>query len=90
MITLKKRRLNFTNKFKIKNPKVIYRNSDVNGNPTFDSKQIAGEFYRVFPINEHEVNYIEGLAHQSDKFAPSEGNGILVKKAMIDMVADQA
>jgi len=90
MITLTKRRLNFTGKFKIKNPEVIYRNTDVNGNPTFDSRQIAGEFYRVFPANEHEVNYIEGLAHQSDKFAPAEGNGILVRTALIDILSHNA
>jgi len=85
-MTITRSKLKFRDRIKIKHPEVIRRGTDYNGNATFETGQALGDFYRVFPQNEDEVNYLESLAHQADKYAPAEGNGILVRKVMIDSV----
>ena len=47
--------------------------------------RLPGEWQRVIPETWPDVFWLQTLIPQSDKYAPSRGDGVLVKKALLDM-----
>lgn len=47
--------------------------------PKFFTKELKGAWVRVIPKTAKDVLYLQMLEHHQDKFAPAEGNGVLVK-----------
>ncbi|MBU6170616.1 MAG: hypothetical protein KGQ87_03865 [Verrucomicrobia bacterium] len=43
--------------------------------------QLAGTYHLVMPSNAREVLALQMLEHQIDKFAPAEGNGVLISES---------
>ena len=43
--------------------------------------QLAGTYHLVMPTNAREVLALQMLEHQIDKFAPAEGNGVLISES---------
>jgi hypothetical protein len=64
------------------NPTVIYPVSKCrNSAPTFETKELPGmNWIRVFPQNAADVLYLQLLVQHVDKFAPSTGHGVIVKR----------
>ena len=43
--------------------------------------QLAGTYHLVMPHTAREVLALQMLEHQIDKFAPAEGNGVLISES---------
>ena len=63
----------------IKNPSVIARLETPKGTVTTESKTQKGMFVRCFPKTSRDIMTMQMLIHNEEKFAPAEGNGVLVE-----------
>ena len=50
----------------------------INDDVSWDSKQLKGRHYLVFPSNAHEVFALQMLEHRLDKFAPLKEGGVIL------------
>lgn len=50
----------------------------INDDVSWDSKQLKGRHYLVFPSNAYEVFAIQSLEHRVQKFAPYKEGGVLL------------
>lgn len=57
----------------------IHENEGVNTS----SKPLRGEWVRVFPQTGKDVRFLQMLSHQEEKFAPTHGGGVLVKRELM-------
>lgn len=62
---------------KVKNPQVL-KPVQLRGLTSFESYELKGTYYKIIPSNAKEVFALQMLEHRVDKFAPAEGNGILI------------
>jgi len=60
------------------NPDVIIRSTNRMNNPVYNTKTIHGRFYRVSPQCPKEIYALQMIENQMDKFAPAEGDGVIV------------
>jgi len=51
------------------------------------SKQLSGIWHRVWPIDGREISALRLMAHQEEKFAPTNGNGILISDEALRKIA---
>jgi len=51
------------------------------GQKVYSHVKLPGKYHRVFPVSGKEVMALRMLVHQEEKYAPAEGNGILVTDA---------
>jgi hypothetical protein len=59
--------------------------SCVEGDATIvSSKPLRGEWIRVFPQTGQDVRFLQMLDHHSEKFAPFEGGGVLIKADLLE------
>jgi len=62
---------------------VIERSENYHTGYSFDTKQIKGKFFRVYPTTgDFEALYM--MRHREDKFAPAIGNGVIVSEAILN------
>lgn len=47
--------------------------------PKFFTKALKGTWIRVIPKTAKDVLFLQMLEHHQDKFAPADGDGVLVK-----------
>ena len=77
-----------TNLFTIRrvenNPVVIVGDNYDTNRPSFTAKPLVGKFYRVSPTTGREVSALQMLVHQSEKYAPAAGNGVIVTTAALE------
>jgi hypothetical protein len=78
----------FKNKIAELNARALVRKELPDGDFTFETKTLAGIFYRVFPYNGREVCYLESLSKGTTMFAPESGDGILVRADVINYVSE--
>lgn len=62
---------------KVKNPQVL-KLVQLRGLTFFESHELKGTFYKIRPSTAKEVFALQMLEHRVEKFAPAEGNGVLV------------
>ena len=48
------------------------------GRESFETHEMKGFFHRVFPVDARENSALRMLDHHVDKFAPADGEGILI------------
>lgn len=58
-----------------------------NGDPNFQEDDLPGDWFRVFPANGRDVQFLQCLEHRVDKFAPATGGGILVHPRVLTVKA---
>jgi hypothetical protein len=79
------RKYYFRNRTKEKNPMVIMRNTNQHSGYTFDEEQAQGVFFRVFPTQDDYLALCM-MQHRVDKFAPAEGDGVLIREEIINQL----
>jgi hypothetical protein len=79
------KRYYFRNRTKEKNPIVIMRNINPHSGYTFDEQIVQGVFFRVFPTQD-DYPALCMMQHRVDKFAPAEGNGVLIREEIINQL----
>ena len=67
---------------KVKNPRVL-KPVQLRGLTSFEAHELKGIYYKIIPSNAKEVFALQMLEHRAEKFAPAEGNGILVTAAAL-------
>ena len=65
---------------KVKSPTVIIAKT-TDYQPTVTTVQLSGTWHIVMPHTAREVLALQMLEHQIDKFAPAEGNGVLISES---------
>jgi hypothetical protein len=60
------------------NPEVIISGINRMNNPVYETKTVPGRFFRVSPQCPQEVYALQMLETRVDKFAPAEGDGIII------------
>jgi hypothetical protein len=69
----------FQNRKKVSYPAVIIKGKTyANGDSNTQQIALMGDHYRIKPTNEKEVMALAMAEHQVDKFAPVNGEGIIV------------
>jgi hypothetical protein len=64
---------------KIKNPEVIMPLTDkISQRTSYERQTLLGTFYNVTPTTEREVMALRMLDHRVDKFAPAQGEGVIL------------
>ena len=74
-------------KFRTKenDPLVIKRSESPNNlGYSFDEQRVSGKFFRVIPMTINDINALCMLDHRVDKFAPSEGHGVIVSQQALE------
>jgi hypothetical protein len=61
-------------------PRIICEQKKTNGHNIFETRYASGLFFRVYPKTCREVSALQMLQHHVDKFAPADGNGIIITK----------
>ena len=74
----------FPNRELIKNPVVLRRVEIPTSDFKFVSETIEGDFYFIIPEKAKEIFYIQMLGKNIDVFIPSNGNGLLIRRRVID------
>ena len=67
---------------KVKDPRVL-KPVQLRGLTSFEAHEYNGTLYKIIPSNAKEVFALQMLQHRVEKFAPAEGNGILVTAAAL-------
>lgn len=67
-------------------PQAVYPCDDFDSSdPKFTSKVLEGRWARVMPRTAKDVLYLQMLEHHRDKFAPYDGDGILVRAECLSL-----
>jgi hypothetical protein len=68
----------------VKNPEVITQKvAPGQQEVSYTTAEQSGDFYLVYPGSAKEILFVMSLAHREEKFAPSRGNGVLIRKSLI-------
>jgi len=78
MITRKYFKLRSTER----DPFVIVRKESSHGYQ-FCIERLKGEFYRILPFGPKDIFAVSMMSHREDKFAPANGNGIILTKEIV-------
>lgn len=62
---------------KVKNPRVL-KPVQLRGIVSYEPHELKGTYYKIIPSNAKAVFALQMLEHRLEKFAPAEGNGVLV------------
>jgi hypothetical protein len=54
------------------------------GEATLREDYLSGDWYRVFPQTAKDIFFLQLLSHQADKFAPANGNGVLIAQSTLE------
>jgi hypothetical protein len=88
MIKFHETPVRFAARIEDKNPEVIKKRKMITTDDyAFDSTQIKGRYYRVFPTCAREVFFLSMLRKYDEKWAPAKGDGIIVRADIIDQIA---
>lgn len=68
---------------------VVSSSNERNGDPKFEEGRLEGEWLRVFPATSHDVRFLMDLEHGVEKFAPSRGCGVLIRRGVLPMALPQ-
>ena len=61
------------------------RNINPHSGYTFDEQIVQGVFFRVFPTQD-DYPALCMMQHRVDKFAPADGNGVLIREEIINQL----
>ena len=65
----------------VRDPEVVYlRTRKHQARSTYLTKRVPGLWYRVKVSTFDELTALRGLAHEKEKFAPAEGEGVLISE----------
>ena len=65
-------------------PEVIVPRPENKSDIKFGSEAKPGKWWRVFPQNGRDVRFIEWLIHHEEKFAPADGDGVIISCSALD------
>jgi hypothetical protein len=65
-------------------PNSLVKKNLPNGDFNFETKQLAGLYYRTFPHTAREVFFLQTLNKGSTIHVPESGDGVLVRADIID------
>jgi len=65
-----------------RDPFVIVRKESSHGYQ-FCIERLKGEFYRILPFGPKDIFAVSMMSHREDKFAPANGNGIILTKEIV-------
>jgi len=65
-------------------PEVIVPRPENKSDIKFGTDFVRGRWWRVFPEDGKDVRFIEWLIHHEEKFAPANGDGILISNSAFD------
>lgn len=70
-------------------PEVIVPRPDNLSDIKFGTEIRSGHWWRVFPRNGKDVKFLQFLDHHIDKFAPADGDGLLISNRGMRMLTER-
>jgi hypothetical protein len=67
-------------------PEVIVPRPENLSDIKFGTEHVTGKWWRVFPRNGRDVALLAMLEHHYDKYAPADGDGVLISNRALDTI----
>ena len=76
----------FQSRTRESDPEVVDVEYNRNGHEQFRTRQLTGKFFRVMPETLRDIMALKMLEHRHDKFAPANGDGVIITQNALNML----